>query len=220
MNANVVTAVVLTGVVLLAGFACGTGVDGGCPVSAKVKGHENQEWSHSDGYHLRDGNSKLPRVLLVGDSICNAYRDGVRRALEGKMNVTYWASSYCVTSRGYMVLLGFYLDEAKYDVVHFNNGLHSMSADLVLWEEGLRKAFRLIRQNQPKAKIVWRTITPLKDRKLTERVVRMNTIAEKVVKEVGDIEVDDLFTPMNALDRESNWADMFHFRPGAVRMQE
>ena len=198
----------------------GIGADGGCPVSAKIKGHENQDWSHSDGYHLTDGCKDLPRVLLVGDSICNAYREGVRRTLEGRMNVTYWASSYCVTSRGYLTLLGFYLDEARYAVVHFNNGLHSLDTDLYQWEEGLRAAFRLIRKKQPQATIVWRNITPLKDVKMTERVVRMNAMAEKVAKEVGDIIIDDLFTPMNALDREKDWADTFHFHPSAVRHQE
>lgn len=37
-------------------------------------------------------------VALVGDSICNGYQAGVRELLKGKMNVSYWISSYCVTS--------------------------------------------------------------------------------------------------------------------------
>ena len=205
--------------VLAAATTVGAGADRGCPVSANVKGHENQDWSHSDGYHLTDALKGLPRVLLVGDSICNAYRDDVRRALEGKVNVTYWTSSYCVTSRGYRTLLGFYLDEAKYDVVHFNNGLHSLGTDLGQWEDGLRAAFRLIREKQPQAKIVWRTITPLKDDALTARVVKMNAIAAKVVAEFGDIAVDDLFAPMNALDRAKDWGDTYHFRRPAVQAQ-
>lgn len=206
-------------ITLMVELGSGADADGGCPVSVKFKGHENQDWSHSDGYHLTDGFKDLPRVLLVGDSICNAYRDGVRCRLEGKMNVTYWVSSYCVTSRGYCTILGFYLDEARYDVVHFNNGLHSLGTDLRQWEVGLRASFRLIRQKQPQAKIVWRTITPLKDNKMLARIVRMNLIAEKVAKEIGGIVIDDLFTSMNALDHEKDWADMFHFRQSAIQQQ-
>ena len=96
-----------------------------CPVAENVRGHENTEWSISYAYHLTDAKKSLPRVLLVGDSICQGYQGKVRAKLEGKANVTYWASSYCVTSPGYLRLLAFYLDEAKYDVIHFNHGLHS-----------------------------------------------------------------------------------------------
>ena len=101
--------------------------DGGCPVSVNLRGHENTEWSQSYAYHLVDGRKNLPRVLLVGDSIVNGYQGEARRLLEAKgVNVTYWISSYCVTSPHYLTFLGIYLDEAKYDVIHFNNGLHSL----------------------------------------------------------------------------------------------
>ena len=101
--------------------------DGGCPVSMNLRGHENTEWSQSYAYHLVDGRKNLPRVLLVGDSIVNGYQGEARRLLEAKgVNVTYWISSYCVTSPHYLTFLGIYLDEAKYDVIHFNNGLHSL----------------------------------------------------------------------------------------------
>ena len=67
-----------------------------CPVSENLRGHENTDWSISYGYDLTDKSRNLPRVFLVGDSICNAYQRDVARVLSGKMNVTYWVSSYCV----------------------------------------------------------------------------------------------------------------------------
>ena len=42
-----------------------------CPVSENLRGHENIEWSIGYAFHLTDANKALPRVLLVGDSICN-----------------------------------------------------------------------------------------------------------------------------------------------------
>ena len=134
-----------------------------CPVSANMRGHENTEWSIYYGYHLTDANRGLPRVLLVGDSICNGYQRGVAQILEGKMNVSYWVSSYCVTSPGYLKRLALCLDEAKYDVVHFNNGLHSLGTPTDDWAKGLEAALKLIRARQPSARIIWTTSTPLKD---------------------------------------------------------
>ena len=53
-----------------------------CPVAENVRGHENTEWSIYYGYHLTDQNRHLPRVLLVGDSICNGYQRGVAQIVE------------------------------------------------------------------------------------------------------------------------------------------
>ena len=190
-----------------------------CPVSANVRGHENIEWSTYYGFHLTDKNRHLPRVLLVGDSICNGYQAGVARALEGKMNVSYWISSYCVTSPGYLKRLELCLDEAKYDVVHFNNGLHSLGTPTEDWAKGLEAALRLIREKQPSARIVWATSTPLKDPGRTAKARALNAAAADVVKRLGGIETNDLFTLLDPLDREQNWSDTYHHKP-PVRAQE
>ena len=190
-----------------------------CPVSENLRGHENTEWSISYAYHLTDGQKALPRVLLVGDSICNAYQSGVCSALEGKMAVTYWVSSYCVTSPCYMKLLSIYLDEAEYAVVHFNNGCHSLSTLNEDWEKGFRAALDLIRLKQPKARIIWTTTTPNKDASKTAKIVELNAIAAKVVSGMKDVAVDDLFSLMNPLDRETFWQDNYHFKAAAVGMQ-
>ena len=134
---------------------CAVGGDEKCPVSANVRGHENIEWSISYAYGLTDATRDLPRVLLIGDSICNGYQEGVRERLKGKMNVTYWISSYCATSPAYLPLLSIYLDEAKYDVIHFNNGLHSLETPTDAWAKGFKAALELVRKKQPDAKIVW-----------------------------------------------------------------
>lgn len=182
-----------------------------CPVSENLRGHENVEWSIAYGFDLVREKKDLPRVLLVGDSICNGYKDEVRRLLDGRMTVSYWISSYCVTSPGYLRLLSFYLDEAKYDVVHFNNGLHSLQTNEADYEKGLRAALTLIRAKQPAAKVIWATSTPLKDAVKTEKAKRLNAVAAKVITEFKGIETDDLFAAMEPLDREKNWSDTFHF---------
>ena len=190
-----------------------------CPVNPNVRGHENVEWSIGYSFHLTDAKKSLPRVLLVGDSICNGYQGAVQRLLDGRVNVSYWVSSYCLTMPAYRKLLDIHLDEAKYDVIHFNNGLHSLGTDPVLWEQHLRETLAFIRARQPQAKIVWCSSTPLKDPNLTAKARRLNEGAAKVVAEVGGIAVDDLFALLNPLDRGENWSDTFHHK-GPVREKE
>ena len=189
-----------------------------CPVSENLRGHENVEWSIGYGFGFVD-TPDLPRVLLVGDSICNGYQEGVREGLKGEANVSYWISSYCVTSPGYLKRLALHLDEATYSVIHFNNGLHSLETDVGDWERGLEAALRLIRLKQPQAKVVWASSTPLRDPAKTEKARRLNAAAQRVVARLGGIGTNDLFTPMDGLDRETEWSDTYHFKAAAKALQ-
>ena len=194
--------------------------DGGCPVSVNLRGHENIEWSQSYAYHLVDGRKNHPRVLLVGDSIVNGYQNEARRILEGKgVNTTYWISSYCVTSPHYLTFLGIYLDEAKYDVIHFNNGLHSLGTPTADWEKRFEAALRLIREKQPSAKIVWCTSTPLTDPVKTAKAKELNAAGAKVVARLGGIATNDLFAALDPLDRNANWSDVYHHKPHVRKME-
>ena len=193
--------------------------DGSCPVSTNIRGHENIEWSIAYAYGLTDETKNLPRVLLIGDSICNGYQEGVRERLKGKVNVSYWVSSYCVTSAAYLPLLTIYLDEAKYDVIHFNNGLHSLFTPTDAYADGLRAALELIRRKQPGAKIVWCTSTPLTDAAKTAKCRELNAAGAKVVAELGGIATNDLFALCDPLDRRANWRDVNHFRAEAKSKQ-
>ena len=182
------------------------------PVAENVRGHENTEWSISYAYHLTDAKKNLPRILLVGDSICQGYQGKVAAKLDGKANVTYWASSYCVTSPGYLRLLAFYLDEAKYDVIHFNNGLHSCETPVADYEKSYRAALQLIKKKQPKAKIIWASSTPLNatDSRVG-KVSQLNAAARRAADSVDGIAENDLYSLANPLDRAAYWVDTHHY---------
>lgn len=102
----------------------------------------------------------LPRVLLVGDSICNGYHAQVRERLLGIANVTFWASSKCVTDPDYLRELEFILEEYPLDLIHFNNGLHSLTTDRAEWEAALRNTFRMILDKLPGIRLMWCASTP------------------------------------------------------------
>jgi hypothetical protein len=177
---------------------------------------ENTEWIVSYAYNAND--TKLPRVLLVGDSICNGYSGDVCKELAGAVNVTFFATSKCVCDKSYLRALALFLDESDYAVVHFNNGLHSLSSDRQDWETCLRAAIRLIQAKGKGAKIIWASSTPLKDPALTEKAKALNAIAARVMIE-EKIPTNDLFSLMDPLDRSTHWSDTFHFKPEAKKLQ-
>jgi len=68
---------------------------------------------------------KLPRVLLLGDSISIGYTVPVREALAGKANVHRPAANCGPTSRG-VESIDAWLGDGRWDVIHFNWGLHDL----------------------------------------------------------------------------------------------
>ena len=184
--------------------------------AASSRRREAIEWSVNSAYQATD--TALPRGLLIGDSICKAYQDKVRWLLEGKVNVSFWASSKCVTDPDYFRELDFLLEARPYDMVTFNNGLHSLFTDRAEWDAAYRAAVAFIRAKLPRTKLSLVLSTPLTDAALTEISASLNETVRQAAEERG-LPVLDLFTPMDALDRDRYWTDTFHFQPDAVDTQ-
>lgn len=177
---------------------------------------EATEWVVSYWYNA--DNLKLPRILLIGDSICNGYQEMVNNELAGTAYTSFYASSKCITDRTYLSQLAFMLDEYDYAVIHFNNGLHSLNTGPAEWKAGLQTAVKLIKEKSKGAKIIWASSTPLKSPDITAKVEALNEIAEKVMKK-NDIPTNDLFALMDVMDRNKFWIDKFHFTDNAKEIQ-
>ena len=177
---------------------------------------EDIEWSVNYSYNTLD--TKNPRVMLIGDSICNAYHYAVRDRLADKANVSYWASSKCVTDPDYFRELDFMLDAREYALVTFNNGLHSLTTDLAEWEEAYRAAVRFILDKLPETTLCIVLSTALNDDELTKRSRELNQIALRIADEFR-LPVIDLFTPTNTLDKPNEMTDRLHFEQKASKMQ-
>jgi len=176
---------------------------------------EGTEWSIIYWFHANQ--TALPRILLIGDSICNGYQSLVDRELDGIAYTSFYATSKCVTDRSYIKELSHVLDEYQYAVIHFNNGLHSLDTDRGEWEAALRQTIKTLREKGKGAKLVFATSTPLRDPALTVKARELNTIALRVMKEEG-IPVNDLFALMDPQDR-SLWSDTFHYHEAGRAMQ-
>ena len=60
------------------------------------------------------------------------------------------------------MLVAMVLDQCKFDVVHFNNGLHGWGYTEAEYEKGFPELVATIRKHAPKAKLIWATITPMR----------------------------------------------------------
>ena len=177
---------------------------------------EEIEWSITYTYNALDADA--PRLLLIGDSICNGYQNAVREKLRHIMNTSFWASSKCVTDRDYFRELDLILSGYHYDVISFNNGLHSLVTDIAEWTNAYRSAVAFIREKCPHSRLFLTNSTPWKDPEKTSRAVELNRIVDETAK-MEQLPVIDLFSLMNPLDRDKFWCDVYHFRPEAIELQ-
>jgi lysophospholipase L1-like esterase len=173
----------------------------------------------------------LPRLLLIGDSISMGYTEPVRKLLAGKFTVQRIAENGGPTSRG-VTNLEKWLGSGKWDVIHFNFGLHDLR---IMEDTGRQQAppadyaanLRQIvaRLKQTGARLIWASTTPVPAGKLTpERrpadVVAYNEAAARVMQENG-IEVDDLYGfALPQLEKIQRPANVHFTDPGSAVLAE
>ena len=144
----------------------------------------------------------LPRVLLIGDSISLGYTVRVREALKGKANV-HRAPTNCGPTKKGVAEIDTWLGTGRWDVVHFNFGLHDirlirtnvLQVPPKEYEMNLRKLVERLKRTE--AALIWATTTPApvepragQFRRIPSDVVAYNQIAAQVMKEHGIATVD------------------------------
>ena len=128
---------------------------------------EFAEWN--DFWWEKAGDFSCTRILLIGDSITKSYRRRVQEIFRPeRIAVDQLCGSRCA---GDPVLTA-ELDLAtgpltgyRYDIIHFNNGLHGGCNDthipLSVYEKGIADIISVLRNNQPEAKLILATTTPM-----------------------------------------------------------
>jgi hypothetical protein len=163
----------------------------------------------------------LPRVLLIGDSISEGYTLPVRKLLEGKANV-YRIPVNGGPAKTAGEKIDKWLGQEKWDVIHFNWGLHdlmffpSKTVDPAKYEKDLR--LLVARLKQTGARLIWATSTPVPDQMTSPRsppnrsavVKQYNEVAAKVMKE-NEVPVDDLYTRVLPVEAAMQRAHDVHF---------
>lgn len=159
----------------------------------------------------------LPRVLLLGDSISIGYTVPVREGLAGKANVLRPPTN-CSSTGNALNHLDSWLGKGKWDVIHFNFGLHDAKlppegvrhAPPEVYEKNLRELVKRLQATG--ATLVWATTTPVPNGGIISPTRRFgsideyNAIARRVMEENG-VAIDDLnavITPHLAQMRKPN----------------
>lgn len=151
---------------------------------------------------------KLPRVLLIGDSISIGYTLPLRGALRGFANVHRPPENCAHTWKG-LESIDRWLGEASWDLIHFNWGLHDLKfvdARGRLAEPGEGKQVSTIEEYEANlerlvtrlkrtgAKLIWRPTTPVPEGaagRVPTDLPKYNRAAARVIERHG-IEVDDM----------------------------
>lgn len=154
-------------------------------------------------------NPQLPRVLLVGDSISIGYTLDVRELLKDKANVHRIPTNGGPTTNG-LKNLDAWLGEGKWDVIHFNWGLHDLKyvdeqrpatdagkrshqVSLDHYAANLRALVKRLKQTG--AKLIWCTTTPVPEGaagRVPGDELKYNVIAARVMEE-QHVAVNDLY---------------------------
>jgi lysophospholipase L1-like esterase len=186
--------------------------------------HESIEWCDIWISHANETN--LPRVLLIGDSITRDYYPEVEKQLAGKAFVARLSTSRFMGDPVLLKEIELVLDETKFDVIHFNNGMHGWQHSEAEYRNSLPKVLRAIRAHAQGAMLIWATTTPLRDGKGTtydsgiaysnERIAARNAIAAKIVT-AQNIPIDDLNAAMR--DHPEYHSDNVHFNTQGIQIQ-
>ena len=208
-------------VILLAGFTSSAGAQiGDIPPSAR----ESIEWCDIWISHANETN--LPRVLLIGDSITRAYYPEVEKLLAGHAYAARLATSRFISDPVLLQEIALVLDNSKFDIIHFNNGMHGWQHSEKEYADAFPQFLATLKTHAPAAKLIWASTTTLKvspslppgppTQATDERIAGRNAIALKYVNPLG-LDVDDL----NSLVRghPEYHSDNVHFNDQGIALQ-
>ncbi len=177
---------------------------------------EDIEWR--DMWVTGAADESLPRALLVGDSMARSYFGQVEALLKGAYLCARLTSSTCVCDRVFDKELRLLLDDYRFAVIHFNNGLHGWGYDEGAYARGLRRVAALIAKRAPQSRLILANSTPMrcagKIEELdprTDRVRERNRLMGEIAAEFR-LPVNDLFSL--GLDHPEYFSeDGVHFNP-------
>jgi lysophospholipase L1-like esterase len=166
---------------------------------------------------------KLPRVLLIGDSISIGYTLAVREKLKGKANVHRIPQNGGATEVG-LEKMKAWLGEGKWDVIHFNFGLHDAKYNSETTQRASREQYienlrRLITQMKATgARLVFATTTPvpmggvLSPTRKFDSVEARNELAVQLMQS-SDVAIDDLYATAKPIMEKHGRPNDVHFAP-------
>jgi N-sulfoglucosamine sulfohydrolase len=171
--------------------------------------------------------SDLPRVLLIGDSISIGYTLPVREMLKGRANVHRIPENGGPSSKG-IQKLDQWLGKEKWDLIHFNWGLHDLKfmendkrqVSLDDYERNLTEIVDRLKQTG--ASLIWASTTPvphgnLKPLRKPGDDLIYNLVAKRIMRD-KQVAVNDLYTLANSQLDQIQRPENVHFTPDGSRL--
>ena len=181
---------------------------------------------------------KLPRVLVIGDSISMNYHEAAKEALKGIANYHRNEGNAASSAQGVLnaeLWLGNYQENGQqWDVIQFNHGLHDLkqsydaatnifggyAVTLADYKTNLEKEIAILKKTG--AKLIWCSTTPVpNDNKGTYArrkgaSAEFNKAAMEVMHQHPEILVTDLHQVVDASQVFDNWRktiDVHFYQP-------
>jgi acyl-CoA thioesterase-1 len=174
-----------------------------------------------------EDNPELPRVLILGDSISIGYTVPLRAELKNEANV-HRPPENCESTREGLAKLDKWLGDQKWDVIHFNFGLHdtkyidengkrvspevgNQKTPIKLYKKNLRKLTRRLKSTG--AALIWCATTPIPDGaagRVAGDAAIYNKAAEKIVKK-QKVPINDLYSKVTDQKIQRTNPDNVHF---------
>jgi lysophospholipase L1-like esterase len=166
----------------------------------------------SNAWDFVKDDPKLPRLLLIGDSVSRGYTQATRKALAGRVNV-HRAPANCGPTASGLKNLDAWLGEGKWDLIHFNFGIHDRATPAADYVKRLEEI--VVRLEKTGAKLIWASTTPIPDnpaqKQTAQSVVEKNSLAAEVMRKHG-IPTDDLFAAITPRLAELQNPNDVHFK--------
>jgi acyl-CoA thioesterase-1 len=181
-----------------------------------------------------DEDPKLPRVLLIGDSITMGYTAPLRELLAGKANVQHPPEN-CGPSRRILEHLDRYLGKKRWDVIQLNCGIHDLTylnearkvtapkdggkPQVPLDEYRANLEMIVARLKKTGATLIWCTTTPMNHPdvyRLPADVDRYNEVAKGVMEKNG-VQINDLNRRVHDFKKPMWTPEGVHYTPEGYR---
>ena len=149
---------------------------------------------HLEAFAEIEDNPRLPRVLIIGDSISIGYTLPVRDFLKGKANIHRPPTNSHSTRVG-LKHLDDWLGKKSWDIIHFNFGLHDLryhkppagiiNVPLDEYKKHLNSIVQRLQKTE--AVIIWANTTPVQNKLVQPIGARLNTDVVRYNKTAGEI---------------------------------
>src|SRR5437016_13450804 len=146
--------------------------------AAAPPAREAIEWCDIWISHANETNR--PRVLLIGDSITRDYYREVEKKLAGKAFVARLATSRFLADPVLLKEIALVLDQMRFDVIHFNNGMHGWQHSELEYQKAFPVFLETIKSHAPKARLIWAATTPIRDSKGVTADAKLECTNERI----------------------------------------